>query len=34
MSQAAVTLRSGWMFASISGTGVCISARTVRIAGP
>ena len=34
MSQAAVTSRSGWMLASISGTGASINARTVRIAGP
>ena len=34
MSQAAVTARSGWMLASISGSGVSSSARTVRIAGP
>ncbi len=34
MSHAGVTLRSGWMLASRSGTGVCMSARTVRIAGP
>ena len=34
MSHSAVTERSGWMFASISGTGVSSSARTVRIAGP
>ena len=34
MSQLGVIERSGWMFASSSGTGVCMSARTVRIAGP
>ena len=34
MSQEAVTARSGWMFASSSGSGVSASARTVRIAGP
>ena len=34
MSQLGVIERSGWMFASSSGTGVFISARTVRIAGP
>ena len=34
MSQAAVIERSGWMLASSNGTGVSISARTVRIAGP
>ena len=34
MSHSGVIERSGWMFASISGTGVSSSARTVRIAGP
>ena len=34
MVHLAVTVRSGWMFASKSGTVVSMSARTVRIAGP
>ena len=34
MSHSGVTLRSGWMFASASGTGSSSIARTLRIAGP
>ena len=34
MSQSGVMLRSGWMFASASGTGSSSIARTLRIAGP
>ena len=34
MSHSAVMLRSGWMLASSTGTGVSSSARTVRMAGP